>query len=204
LPNTAPNLGQNFPLGRATRKYGLFLGFCHQSIGQLPERLITGLGNVKVVVAFGVSKDDADYFARLFTKVDAKTVRHDHREEHLSESVGMREQEAAVSQELYDQWQRPHWLMRQLFHPSPRKLVHVRTPTVRYPTLRPGELEAVEAEYLRRTFRPASAALTFDTVWRGMGSPRDRPGNGHHERPKRRRSGTRRRSAPPEGQETRL
>jgi hypothetical protein len=116
------------------------------------------------VVAFGVGRDDAEYFTKIFSRVERKTVRQDQREEHTSESIGMSERWEEQTQNLYDQWQQEAFVSinhrRPLSRPwrwfitrRPRQVLKLKTPKVVYPRLPPGALERVRETYLHRYFR---------------------------------------------------
>ncbi len=58
------------------RKFGLHMILANQSIAQLDTRLQTALGNAQTIVAFRISRADADVFARVLGEVDPHSVKH--------------------------------------------------------------------------------------------------------------------------------
>jgi hypothetical protein len=58
------------------RKFGLHLILANQSIAQLNERLQTALGNAQTIVAFRISRADADALARVLGEVNTQAVKH--------------------------------------------------------------------------------------------------------------------------------
>ena len=59
------------------RKFGLHLILANQSIAQLDERLQTALGNAQTIVAFRISRADAEAMARVLGEVDTQEIKHD-------------------------------------------------------------------------------------------------------------------------------
>lgn len=57
------------------RKFGLHLTLAHQSLSQLSERMLGAIGNVQTKVIFGVSRRDAEWFAREVGWVDTGAVK---------------------------------------------------------------------------------------------------------------------------------
>jgi hypothetical protein len=58
------------------RKFGLHMILANQSIAQLDERLQTALGNAQTIVAFRISRSDAEAMARVLGEVNTKAVKH--------------------------------------------------------------------------------------------------------------------------------
>lgn len=59
------------------RKFGLHMILANQSIAQLDERLQTALGNAQTIVAFRISRSDAEALARVLGEVDTQAVKRD-------------------------------------------------------------------------------------------------------------------------------
>jgi type IV secretion system coupling TraD/TrwB family protein len=59
------------------RKYGLHLILANQSVAQLGKGLQTALGNAQTIVAFRISRADAEALARLLGSVDSDHVKHE-------------------------------------------------------------------------------------------------------------------------------
>jgi hypothetical protein len=58
------------------RKFGLHLILANQSIAQLPSGLQVALGNAQTIVAFRVSRADAEALARVLGEADPQAVKH--------------------------------------------------------------------------------------------------------------------------------
>jgi hypothetical protein len=59
------------------RKFGLHLTLAHQNLSQLSPRMLGALGNIQTRVIFGVSRRDAEWFAREVGRVDTEAVKRD-------------------------------------------------------------------------------------------------------------------------------
>lgn len=59
------------------RKFGLHMILANQSIAQLDDRLQTALGNAQTIVAFRISRADAEPLARVLGEVDTQAVKHE-------------------------------------------------------------------------------------------------------------------------------
>jgi len=59
------------------RKFGLHMILANQSIAQLDNRLQTALGNAQTIVAFRISRSDAESLARVLGEVDTRAVKRD-------------------------------------------------------------------------------------------------------------------------------
>jgi hypothetical protein len=59
------------------RKFGLHMILANQSIAQLNDRLQTALGNAQTMVAFRISRADAEVLARVIGKVDLQAVKRE-------------------------------------------------------------------------------------------------------------------------------
>jgi hypothetical protein len=57
------------------RKFGLHLVLANQSIAQLNQRLQTALGNAQTIIAFRISRADADVLARVMGVADTAAVK---------------------------------------------------------------------------------------------------------------------------------
>jgi hypothetical protein len=58
------------------RKFGLHMILANQSIAQLDERLQTALGNAQTIVAFRISRADAEALSRALGEVNTKAIKH--------------------------------------------------------------------------------------------------------------------------------
>jgi hypothetical protein len=58
------------------RKFGLHMILANQSIAQLNERLQTALGNAQTIVAFRISRADAEALSRVLGEVNTKAIKH--------------------------------------------------------------------------------------------------------------------------------
>ncbi len=63
------------------RKFGLHMILANQSIAQLSEGLQTALGNAQTIVAFRISRADAEALSRVLGQVDPELVKRDPRTE---------------------------------------------------------------------------------------------------------------------------
>jgi hypothetical protein len=59
------------------RKFGLHMILANQSIAQLDTRLQTALGNAQTIVAFRISRADAEPLARVLGEVNTLAVKHE-------------------------------------------------------------------------------------------------------------------------------
>ena len=59
------------------RKFGLHLILANQSIAQLSPGLQIALGNAQTIVAFRISRADAEVLARILGKVDPNSIKYD-------------------------------------------------------------------------------------------------------------------------------
>jgi hypothetical protein len=59
------------------RKFGLHMILANQSIAQLSEGLQTALGNAQTIVAFRISRSDADALGRVLGEVDTQAIKRD-------------------------------------------------------------------------------------------------------------------------------
>lgn len=57
------------------RKFGLHMILANQSVAQLDVRLQTALGNAQTIVAFRISRADAEALARVLGEVDPKVIK---------------------------------------------------------------------------------------------------------------------------------
>jgi hypothetical protein len=58
------------------RKFGLHMILANQSIAQLNERLQTALGNAQTIVAFRISRADAEALSRVLGEVNTRAIKH--------------------------------------------------------------------------------------------------------------------------------
>jgi hypothetical protein len=77
------------------RKFGLHMILANQSIAQLNERLQTALGNAQTIVAFRISRADAEALARVLGEVDTSAVKLE----------GSRPNSNPVFSPLFEQWE---------------------------------------------------------------------------------------------------
>ena len=61
------------------RKFGLHLILANQSIAQLDPGLQTALGNAQNVIAFRISRVDAEALSRVLGNVDTQAIKHESR-----------------------------------------------------------------------------------------------------------------------------
>lgn len=59
------------------RKFGLHLTLAHQNLSQVSERMLGALGNIQTRIIFGISRQDAEWFARDVGNVDTTAVKHE-------------------------------------------------------------------------------------------------------------------------------
>lgn len=59
------------------RKFGLHMILANQSIAQLSSGLQTALGNAQTIIAFRISRADAEALARVLGEVDLKAIKHE-------------------------------------------------------------------------------------------------------------------------------
>lgn len=59
------------------RKFGLHMILANQSIAQLNTRLQTALGNAQTIVAFRISRADAEPLARVLGEVNTQAIKHE-------------------------------------------------------------------------------------------------------------------------------
>ncbi len=59
------------------RKFGLHLTLAHQNLSQVSERMLGAIGNIQTRVVFGISRQDAEWFAREVGEVDTQAIKHD-------------------------------------------------------------------------------------------------------------------------------
>jgi type IV secretory pathway VirB4 component len=67
------------------RKFGLHMILANQSIAQLSENLQTALGNAQTIVAFRISRADAEALARVLGSVNTEAVKRDPKTEYQFE-----------------------------------------------------------------------------------------------------------------------
>lgn len=73
-PGTAQTFSQMLS---QVRKFGLHMILANQSIAQLSEGLQTALGNAQTIVAFRISRSDAEALSRVLGKVDPHAVKQE-------------------------------------------------------------------------------------------------------------------------------
>lgn len=154
-----------------TRKYGLFSVMAHQNWSQASERLRGALQNVGIEVILKAGRMDAEYSARILGSVDPMTIKH----VVVDERTVDRTHPAYLS--LPEQWEgqvqaiqrlRVGEAMIRLSDDSVHKVHTCKLPPLR---IRPEELSAVRAEYLKRYFVPASTVHFTEPRWSGLAQP---------------------------------
>jgi hypothetical protein len=93
------------------RKFGLHLTLAHQNLSQLSERMVGAIGNIQTRIVFGVSRRDAEWFAREVGQVDTEAIKHE----------AQTETQHPVFEPLTDQWQQ--WVDVLRFQPSRKAMV---------------------------------------------------------------------------------
>lgn len=77
------------------RKFGLHMILANQSIAQLAPELQTALGNAQTIVAFRISRADAEALARVLGHVDTQAVKRE----------GQTEYQHPVFSPMFEQWE---------------------------------------------------------------------------------------------------
>ncbi len=132
------------------RKFGLHLILANQSIAQLNERLQTALGNAQTIVAFRISRADADALARVLGEVNTQAVKH----------KSSNSNNHPLFSPLYEQWEE----LAQFLTSQPVRQALVKTADDRLAVVWPehiregncsaDQLEAVIVNSLKRHGRP--------------------------------------------------
>lgn len=147
-----------------TRKFGLYLVMAHQTWSQTSARLKGAMQNVMMEMAFRLGRDDAQHAARIFGRVEPRTVRQD-LSDAGSESIGMAEGWERWTQALQDLPPRHAYLRTKA-----GAVTKLRTLNIPDPDVDPAKLAAVEAHYLDHYFRPV-AAIEADLATRRAPAP---------------------------------
>jgi DNA helicase HerA-like ATPase len=134
------------------RKYGLYLGLAHQYWGQANEHLKEALQNAMIDIIFNLGRTDAEYAARMVSRVDPMHIKHEVKDEDAVERThptftSLQEQWETFTQHLQDLQQRTFILKMR------NRAARVgRTLDMHTPSLDPVELAEVRQEYLNRYF----------------------------------------------------
>ncbi|CAN5721186.1 hypothetical protein BH23CHL2_BH23CHL2_19670 [soil metagenome] len=152
-----------------TRKVGLFAVLAHQTWTQTSLRMRGALQNVGLEVAFRLGRPDAEYAASILGRIDPAAVKH-----RVADPAAAARGHP-LFEPLSEQWER--WVQaiqdlapRQAFIRHSDGMVRkIRTLSTPDPSLSPRALEEVEAESLRRHFRPRMAGE------QGVADQRGRP-----------------------------
>lgn len=132
------------------RKFGLHLVLANQSLAQLSDGLQTALGNAQNIVAFRISRADAEALARVLGQVDTQAVKRE----------GQTQTQHPVFAPLFEQWEEfVQFLTKQEVRQAAVKTADDRftviwSEKVNDPDVMTEELERVIAACLRRHGRP--------------------------------------------------
>ncbi|MBA3530309.1 MAG: type IV secretion system DNA-binding domain-containing protein [Ardenticatenales bacterium] len=107
-PGSAKSLAQ---ILSECRKFGLHLTLAHQNLSQLSERMLGALGNIQTRIIFGVSRRDAEWFAREVGRVNTTAIKRE----------SQTDTQHPVYAPLPDQWE--EWTMRLKEQPTRRALL---------------------------------------------------------------------------------
>jgi hypothetical protein len=77
------------------RKFGLHMILANQSIAQLTQGLQTALGNAQTIVAFRISRADAEALSRVLGNVDTQAIKHE----------SQTETQHPIYTPLFEQWE---------------------------------------------------------------------------------------------------
>lgn len=128
------------------RKFGLHLTLAHQSLSQLSERMLGAIGNIQTRVIFGVSRSDAEFFARDVGRVDIEAIKHD----------AQTETQHPLFEPITNQWET--WTETIKYQPSRRAVVsgyngkvsQIWTMAIPRYTVSPNEIDKLKLDSLRR------------------------------------------------------
>jgi len=140
------------------RKFGLHMILANQSIAQLDTRLQTALGNAQTIVAFRISRADADALARVLGEVDPHSVKHK-----TSQST-----QHPIFSPIFEQWEQfVQFLTKQHVRQATVKTADDRLATIWSEIVNDGEctkdhLEQVIKNSLKRHGRP------FESVFQSL------------------------------------
>jgi len=132
------------------RKFGLHMILSNQSIAQLSSGLQTALGNAQTMIAFRISRADAEALARVLGQVDIQAIKRE----------SQTETQHPVFSPLLEQWE--HWvqfLTQQAVRQATVKTADDRLAVIWSEKVAPNtvsdqELERVIVEVLRRIGKP--------------------------------------------------
>ena len=128
------------------RKFKMSMTVAHQDLSQLTPRMLGALSNVQTKVVFGVSRHDAEFFARVIGRVDTEAVKRDPKTENQHELFAS----------LPEQWEQ--WVDQLRFQPPRQAMVasrdgkamSIKTVTIPPYTATDQDIETIRQESLRR------------------------------------------------------
>jgi hypothetical protein len=147
------------------RKFGLHMILANQSIAQLNTRLQTALGNAQTIVAFRISRADAEPLARVLGEVDTQAIKHE----------SQTDVQHPVFSPLSDQWEEfVQFLTKQNVRQATVKTADDRLAVIWAERVRDGycsdaQLEQVILNSLKNHGQP------FDKVFRELVSQKEKP-----------------------------
>jgi len=149
------------------RKFGLFLHLAHQTLGQVPERVSSALGNVGIKVVFAVDREDAEVMARKLFMVDTEEIKHE----------AQTETQHPLFSPLTEQWEKAVATIQTL---SPRMalvkrrgtgLVQLKTEGIPKYQASPADVDLLEMRLARVHGVPISHASSTSRVHIQSGAP---------------------------------
>ena len=157
------------------RKFRMSMTVAHQDLSQLTPRMLGALSNVQTKVIFGVSRHDAEFFAKVIGRVDTEAIKRDPKTDNQHELFAS----------LPEQWEQ--WVDTLRFQPARQAMVasrdgsaaSIKTVTIPPYTATEDDIEAVRQESLRRygmAYAQAVknirvAAQTHEKLPKGKGIP---------------------------------
>ena len=128
------------------RKFKMSMTVAHQDLSQLTPRMLGALSNVQTKVIFGVSRHDAEFFAKVIGRVDTEAIKRDPKTDNQHELFAS----------LPEQWEQ--WVDKLRFQPARQAMVasrdgsaaSIKTITIPSYTATDEDVEAVRQESLRR------------------------------------------------------
>ncbi len=157
------------------RKFGLHMILANQSIAQLSTGLQTALGNAQTIIAFRISRADAEALARVLGQVDLLAIKRE----------SQTETQHPVFSPLFEQWERwVQFLTRQAVRQATVKtaddrLAVIWSEKVENNTVSDQQLEHVITQILKRIGKPfhevfetmvRQAPVSLQTSWEKIGA----------------------------------